>query len=735
MKKYFLPSLILMAAVWFLYFQTGSFEFLRLDDHDYTFRCAFVREGLSWANIREAFSNARHAAIWMPVTYITYMADISLFGPGMGPHHLVNVAIHSLNAMLFYWLLVALSGLGEAATTKAAATEAATTKNQASVRSARSADPTTLRAPGRDRTPCGPQTVLPVVLAAAFWALHPQRVEAVAWIAGRKELLCAFFTLLGLLVWVQARGVYRLVGGFVCCALACMSKPTGMCFPFLAFAVDLLAEREPSPRNLLADTPSVIASEARQSHRIRIEASMSENDRRGFLPALCAALRMRLPRRARAARNDGVGGTVRYHTTFWLCYTPLLLMAIATGALAIYSQTHPEGRPELALFSASLSWRLLNAMVAIGLYLFQAIVPVGIHLDYRSTPGDCPLSAGLGLSTLALAIGLLVFLWHKRRRLLYCPCLTGSADTGALSSYRQPLGQGQYSRGRLGTVPLLIFFLAALAPTLGIFGSFGEHARADRFFYLPSMALSMALVGTALRAVRAHTPGGRLGEPTLPRFVRLVASGRRWGLSLLGGLGVLVVLCASFPVVASYKNDFTAFSRTLQFDPDNGRALAHVASEECARFGHIDKGITLYRRSQELRPRDDTAAQLAYTLALRGLSSDYAEIRRLCAKFACDHSLDRKGMALEALGTTAMRQRKWNEAISCLTDSIKAPARFYSAEDAQLRLGACLCNAKRPEEAIRIFEPLTQSKRTDISTRARQFLGMLKKNPRTILFF
>ncbi len=572
MKKHVLPSLFLMAAVWFLYFQTGNFEFLRLDDHDYTFRCAFVREGLSWANITEAFSNARHAAIWMPVTYITYMADISLFGPGMGPHHLVNVAIHSLNAALFYWLLVALCP-----------------RNKGTV---------------------------PIVLAAAFWALHPQRVEAVAWIAGRKELLCAFFTLLGLLAWTRT-GIVRIVGGIACCALACMSKPTGMCFPFLAYAVDLLTSND-KKRNL----------------------SFFE-------------------------------------------YLPLLLMTIATGALAVYSQTHPAGRPELALFSASLPWRLLNAMVAMGLYLFQAIVPMGIHLDYRATPGGCPLHAGLGLTTLAIAIGLLVVFCRRKR----------------------------------GTVPLLLFFLSALVPTLGIFGSFGEHARADRFFYLPAMALSMALAWGIDRANAARRDG----------FARPG--------TVAGALGVLLVFCAAFPVVASYQNDFTAFSRTLRFDPDNGRALAHVASEECARFGHIDKGITLYRRSQDVRPRDDTAAQLAYTLALRGLSSDYAEIRRLCAKFACDHSLDRKGMALEALGTTAMRQRRWNEAISCLTDSIKAPARFYSAEDALLRLGACLCNAKKPEEAIRIFEPLTQSKRTDISTRARQFLRMIKKNPEIILFF
>ena len=106
MKKHILPVFLLIAAIWFFYAQTGSFEFLRLDDHDYTFRCAFVKDGLSAANIVEAFTNPRHAAIWMPITYISYMADISLFGPGMGPHHLVNVVFHTLNAILVYFLLL-----------------------------------------------------------------------------------------------------------------------------------------------------------------------------------------------------------------------------------------------------------------------------------------------------------------------------------------------------------------------------------------------------------------------------------------------------------------------------------------------------------------------------------------------------------------------------------------------------------------------------------------------------
>ena len=638
MRKHLLPVLLLVAAVWLLYFQTGGFEFLRLDDHDYTFRCAFVKDGLSAANVKEAFANPRHAAIWMPATYISYMADITLFGPGMGPHHLVNVALHTLNALLLYALLLALL-------------------------------PRTADAPGGTRAVASAALAL---LATAFWALHPQRVEAVAWIAGRKELLCALFTLLGLHCWLRPGRRWTLAA-YACCALACMGKPTAMCFPFLAFAVACLNDT-------------------------RSDTTLTTNN---------------VPPKTRPLT----------------AYLPLLALAVATGALAVYSQTHPEGRPELALFTASLPWRLLNAAVSTGLYLFQALVPVGLHLDYRATPGHFPLDGLLGLATLAAAALVFGFILYRAWK------------------------KGRRGKETLTLLALLLFFCAALAPTLGIFGSFGEAARADRFFYLPSLALSFGLgffvldlSRTARRGRRAlpsqSVPGPQPIGPNLPgRPQPEPQRSPKTGLpplpalAALAALVVLVDFGAAFPLVASYRNDYTAFSRTLACDPDNGRALAHVASEECARFGRIDRGISLYRRSQELRPRDDTAAQLAYTLALRGLSSDYAEIRRLCAKFACDHSLDRKGMALEALGTTAMRQRKWAEAIACLEDSIKAPQRFYSAEDARLRLGACYCNAGRATDAIRVFEPLTQSRRADIAPRARQFLDALKRNPKTVLFF
>ena len=594
-RNFMLWAVLLAIAAGILYSPTASFGFLHLDDHDYTFRCPFVFDGLSWANVKAAFMNVRHAGVWMPLTYVSYMADISLFGPAPGPHHLVNVFLHMANTVLLLLLAWRL-------------------------------------ARGKDG--------IWIVLAVAFWALHPQRAEAVAWIAGRKELLWAFFALLGVLCWDSAghRSTVRTAAAYVCCALACMSKPTALCSPALALCVDMASHNGIS----------------------------AEENKKDLMRELCSRM---------------------------FTYLPLLLMALATGVLAMYSQTHPEGHEVRALFSASLPWRLLNAAVAIGLSLFQMVVPVGIHLDYRAVPGQFPLHGTLGMATLVAAIAVGVWLLRAKAR-------------------------------RDAILPGILWFLAGLLPTLGIFGSFGEHARADRFLYVPLMAIALAAAGMMTQKM-ARIQDDR-SKPTgnwLSRSLKMIA-----------GLYAMAMAVVAWPAIDSYRNDEAAFTRTLAFDPDNGRALAHVGQAESAQRGGIDRGIEHLRRSQAVRPRDDTAAQLAYALAMRGHSADFDEIRRLCSKFACDHRLDKKGQALEALGMTALRQRRWNEAIGCLYDSIRAPQRFYSNEDAMLKLAACLCNAGRQDEAMKWLEQLTGSRRADIRSKAVQSLETLKRNPRAVLF-
>ena len=590
-------SLLLVGLVWSLFGQTGKFEFLRLDDHDYTYRCDFVKDGYLRANVREAFTNVRHGGIWMPATYISYMCGISLFGPSAGAHHLVNVGIHALNAVLLLWLLVA---LGQRASCP-------------------------LRPRGSASLPTGTTGILPVAAAfllTAFWALHPQRVEAVAWIASRKELLCTTFVLGGLLCWLRARRregwgwIPALAGTYACYALACMSKPTAMCFPFLVLAV---------------------------------EGMMVSGDVR------------------RATCDVRHSSFVIRHLSFVICHLSFfLLIAAAVGALAVYSQTHPEGHDVRALYSAPLWWRILNAAVSVGLYIFQMLIPLGIHLDYRAVPGGWPVQGVLGLGVLALAILAVVGAWFWCRRI------------------RRQAEQDQ-----------------AL----------------NRFW--PAMALPIAAMVLWEWFGRDKRDRSRI---CLAGFVLVVA----------------VFFAIAYPVVASYRNDMTAFRHTIEADPDNWRALAHVGEAECAE-GNLDDGIDKLRRSREVLPRDATDAKLAYALMSRGRAEDWDEILDVCASLASDADparRDPRGQALEALGTAELKKRRWVDAINHLVLSIRAPARHYSPSDAILKLAYALHNGGRRDEALEMFKWVKdRSGRADLARRAQEALFALELSPRGMLFW
>ena len=573
----------LVAVVVALYAQTFGFDFLRFDDPDYTFRCPFVQGGLSAANVAEAFRNARHGAIWMPLTWISYMLDISLFGPHPCGHHAVNVLLHALNALLLFGLTL-----------------------QLAARCAPDLPPAACR---------WRHGVLAFLVA--FWTIHPQRVEAVAWIASRKELLWSAFALAGLSCWLAGKR-WR---AYAFCALSCMSKPTALVFPLLAALVALLPRmaHPPAPR------PSF---------------------RRALPP-----------------------------------YLPLIALSLATGALAVYSQTHPEGMATKDLFYAGLPERLLNAAVAIGLYLFQMALPLGLHLDYRAVPGAWPVDGALGLAAFVAFLAVLAF--AARRRTV--PCRTMLWGGG--------------------------WFFAALLPTLGIFGSFGEHARADRFVYVAAMALPLA--GAAFCGVQAKRP--------VP-------------FALLGLAWLLLLGIQTARLTATCRNDLTAFSRALACDPDHGRALAHVGEARCA-AGALDEGIGLLRRSRAQRPRPETDGKLAYALMRRGRAADWQEIREVCAPFAADPARDAKGQALEALGTAELKAREWQRAAEHLSRSILAPARFYSSADAKLKLAFAWHNSGRRTDARKLFEAVSRSSRADLAARADQVLSVLDTSPNALLFW
>ena len=141
-------SLALALCVAGVYGQVATFEFAAVDDPTYVTRNCVVKQGLTLNGVKWAFTSF-HAANWHPLTWISHMLDVELYGMRPGMHHLTNVVLHAINAVLLFLLLR-----------------------------------------------CGTGAVWKSAFVAALFALHPLHVESVAWVAERKDVLSAMFWLL-----------------------------------------------------------------------------------------------------------------------------------------------------------------------------------------------------------------------------------------------------------------------------------------------------------------------------------------------------------------------------------------------------------------------------------------------------------------------------------------------------------------------------------------------------------
>ena len=213
-----------------LYWQTRTFSFIDYDDIEYIHKSGAVTNGLSIASVTWAFGpeQCRQMSNWHPITTLSWMLDVSLFGVNAGAMHLHNAFVHSVNGvLLFLFLLMLLRCMGQRG-----------------------------RATVSDRAEaCSESIALPLYLAAfigaAFWAWHPLRAESVAWVSSRKDVLSILFLLPGLMAYLKAlRGggkVWLFVSG-VCYLFAYFSKPTAVVYPLLAAMLEYVVTRRISWR-------------------------------------------------------------------------------------------------------------------------------------------------------------------------------------------------------------------------------------------------------------------------------------------------------------------------------------------------------------------------------------------------------------------------------------------------------------------------------------------------------
>jgi Tfp pilus assembly protein PilF len=185
----------LIALVLTVFEPVRHHDFVDYDDPTFVTGNAGVKQGLTSESVRWAFSPANaYAATGGPLTWLSHMLDVELFGMTPGPHHLVSLMIHAINSLLLMGLLWWLTG-----------------------------------ALGRS------------FLVAALFAVHPLHVESVAWISERKDLLSTTFWLLTTFAYVaytRRPGILRYVAVFVLLTLGLMAKPVLATLPFTLLILD-----------------------------------------------------------------------------------------------------------------------------------------------------------------------------------------------------------------------------------------------------------------------------------------------------------------------------------------------------------------------------------------------------------------------------------------------------------------------------------------------------------------
>src|SRR5207244_9566523 len=92
-----------------LYAPTRHYEFLNYDDNDYVSDNPRVLGGFTSENVISAFTRF-HASNWHPVTWLSHMLDVTLWGKNAGGHHFTNVILHATDAVLLFLLFKSMTG-------------------------------------------------------------------------------------------------------------------------------------------------------------------------------------------------------------------------------------------------------------------------------------------------------------------------------------------------------------------------------------------------------------------------------------------------------------------------------------------------------------------------------------------------------------------------------------------------------------------------------------------------
>jgi tetratricopeptide (TPR) repeat protein len=189
---------VIVVLIWIVFGQTLHYDFVNYDDKTYVYGNSLVTAGLSLHGLSQAFVDTQ-TNNWHPLTIISHMIDCQLFGLKAGGHHFTNVFLHTIAAVLLFFWLSNITGPSRTGTFWASA------------------------------------------FVSVLFAIHPLRVESVAWIAERKDVLSAVFFFLTLVAYVRytrARSFGRYLTMSILFACGLMSKPMLVTTPVVLMLLD-----------------------------------------------------------------------------------------------------------------------------------------------------------------------------------------------------------------------------------------------------------------------------------------------------------------------------------------------------------------------------------------------------------------------------------------------------------------------------------------------------------------
>ena len=497
-------------------------DFINWDDPLYVTENPAIRI-LDWEFVRSAFTTS-YMGWWMPLTWISFAIDYQIWGLNPFGYHLTNILLHAANT----GMVVLIAGLLFQQT-----------------------------APKQGQ-PEWPWRAA-ALLSGLLWGIHPLRVESVAWVTERKDVLNGLFTLGSVLLYLHY--VQRKDRG---------EKGPAVVSAYLLSLFSLLL-------SVTAKPVSVV------------------------IPAMLLVMDWyplgRLKRGNLAA-----------------CLLEKIPFALISAMSALATLFLASGESILVSFDDfSLSKRLIMAGNAIFEYLRMTLYPVGL-VNLYLIPQTFPLTYYLGALTSSAIMVYCVATWRRRPWYL----------------------------------ATMLLFLLPLLPVLGFFQN-GAQAYADRFTYLPGIAVSIAAAGALTRKA-----ANLKGTPRMVICCVLMAV-------------VMAYAVLSFRLEGAWKNAETLWTRVIELQPA-GRAYYLRAEYRMRNNRYLDAAEDI---AVSIRMGDDAGYPgVFYLHALRGdalskagrYESAVKEYSEAIRRKPYSTFLYQRGMALKALGRQREAENDFREA-------------------------------------------------------------------------